>query len=165
LKAAIQALLAVALGLAGCATQNPGVPATATPSGLVPPPPSMSVPQAPSAAVPAQPTVQQELDRAAQKDLEEAIALYDKGDFNGTVDRIASSAAIGRGSIAIQTSAYKLSAFSYCVTRRAAQCRAQFEAAFKADPAFDLAPAERGHPLWGPVFDRVRRAQATSPKR
>ena len=63
-----------------------------------------------------------------------------------------------------QTTALKYLAFSFCVTRRQAQCQAQFENALKLDPAFDLEPAERGHPLWGPVFERVKKAQPKPPK-
>jgi hypothetical protein len=48
-------------------------------------------------------------------------------------------------------------AFSYCVTSRQTLCRQQFEKALKIDPAFDLAPGEKGHPLWGAVFDRAKK--------
>ena len=39
---------------------------------------------------------------------------------------------------------------------RTSACRAEFRKAFEADPAFDLTPAEAGHPMWGPVFRSVK---------
>jgi len=36
-------------------------------------------------------------------------------------------------------------------------CEAQFRAARTADPAFALTKSEAGHPLWGPVYQRVQR--------
>jgi hypothetical protein len=53
--------------------------------------------------------------------------------------------------------ALKYTAFSYCVTSRPAQCRQAFDKALKLDPAFELAPGEYGHPLWGPVFAKAKK--------
>lgn len=52
--------------------------------------------------------------------------------------------------------AHKYLAFIHCVSGRPAQCRAEFQNAFKADSQFDLAPSEAGHPIWGPVFRSVK---------
>jgi len=43
-----------------------------------------------------------------------------------------------------------------CVAKRTSVCRAEFRKAFDADPAFTLAPAEVGHPMWGPVYKSVQ---------
>ena len=101
---------------------------------------------------------------AAQKDLADGIELYDRGDYNAAISKLANSPDISTASIEIQVTAIKYLAFSYCVTRRQTLCRTQFENAFKLNPQFDLAPGERGHPLWGPVFDRVKKARLTPPK-
>lgn len=55
-----------------------------------------------------------------------------------------------------QMTAHKMLAFSYCLTNRTTLCRAEFEANFKLDANFDLAPAEAGHPAWGPSFRTVK---------
>lgn len=100
----------------------------------------------------------------AQREFQEAVSLYEKGDFNAAIERL-NSQAIAGGDVVVRVAAHKYTAFSYCVTRRATQCRNQFELALKLDPAFELTSAERGHPLWGPVFERVKKAQASPAKK
>ena len=39
---------------------------------------------------------------------------------------------------------------------RTSECEAQFRSARAADPAFALSKSEVGHPLWGPVYQRVQ---------
>lgn len=58
--------------------------------------------------------------------------------------------------------AHKHLAFIYCTSNRVAQCRNEFGKAIKVDPRFDLAPAEAGHPQWGPVFRSVKTRQPTA---
>lgn len=90
-----------------------------------------------------------------QNALREAIRLYDEGQFNSAIRRLASQD-IENGSVPTRVAALKYTAFSYCVTDRPAQCERAFERAIKLDPAFDLEPGERGHPLWGPVFAKAK---------
>ena len=106
---------------------------------------------APAPAKPAPPS-------ADQVALTEGIDLYNKGDFNGAIKRLG-AAEIAAGSKARQLEALKYQAFSYCVTSRKTLCGKQFEKALKLDPAFDLAPGEHGHPLWGPVFTRLKKTK------
>jgi hypothetical protein len=96
-------------------------------------------------------------DAAAERDLAEGIDLYDLGDFNAAIKKLGSSAEIASASTPVQTKALKYLAFSYCVTNRTTLCRTQFEKAVKLNPAFDLEPGEKGHPQWGPVFNRVKK--------
>jgi hypothetical protein len=160
---------ALAVLLAGCASplspfQAPAqAPAPARPSSA--PAAAGSAPASAPAPLPP-PSTPRDIEAAGQRDLDEGIALYDKGDYNAAIERLANSEAIHAAPLPIRVSALKYSAFSFCVSRRASQCRAQFEAAFKLDPAFDLLPGEHGHPLWGPVFDRVKKAHpATATKK
>jgi hypothetical protein len=106
--------------------------------------PSQPHPRAQSVAVPRE-----------QPALREGIRLYDEGDFNGAI-RSLSAREIANGSLGTRVLALKYTAFSYCVTSRPAQCQRAFEKAIRLDPAFDLAPGEHGHPLWGPVFAKAR---------
>lgn len=96
---------------------------------------------------------------AAQLALNDGIDLYNKGDYNGAVKRLGGANEIWAGDKAIQVSALKYMAFSYCVTARQTLCKLQFEKALKLDPNFDLASGERGHPLWSPAFDRAKKAK------
>ena len=96
-------------------------------------------------------------DVAAKSALNAGIALYDQGDYAGAVKKLASSGEIWKADKDLQLKAMKHMAFSYCVTSQPGPCRHQFDRAFKLDPAFDLAPGEKGHPLWGPVFERAKK--------
>jgi len=52
--------------------------------------------------------------------------------------------------------AHKYLAFIYCADGRVGPCRDEFRAALDIDPSMQLAPAEAGHPVWGPVFRSVK---------
>lgn len=91
-----------------------------------------------------------------QNALREGIKLYDDGDFNGAIRRLA-AADVPAEPVATRVTALKYTAFSYCVTARPAPCRQAFDKAFRLDPGFDLAPGEHSHPLWGPVFAKAKR--------
>lgn len=86
--------------------------------------------------------------------LKEGIALYNDGNFAAAVRRLNS---ISDADKPIQIQAYKYAAFSYCVSDKRTLCRQQFEKALKLDPGFDLEPGEKGHPLWGRVFEQVKK--------
>src|SRR5271169_1174782 len=95
----------------------------------------------------------------AQRSLDDGIAQYDQGDFGAAIVKLTPVAETTSASVSLRTTAYKYLAFSYCVTNRPTQCRVQFEKAFSLNPNFDLEPSEKGHPLWAPVFDRVKKAR------
>jgi hypothetical protein len=88
--------------------------------------------------------------------LREGIKLYDEGDFNGAIRRLA-LADVPAEPLAARLTALKYTAFSYCVTNRPGPCRQAFDKALKLDPGFDLGPGEHSHPLWGPVFARAKK--------
>lgn len=94
----------------------------------------------------------------AQSGLKEGIALYNNGDYNDAIKRLAAADVTG-GSKAMQLEALKYTAFSYCLTSRQTLCRQQFEKALKLDPSFDLEVGEHGHPLWGPVFRKAKKSK------
>lgn len=92
--------------------------------------------------------------------LKDGMALYNDGDYNGAIKKLSNSTEIWNGhNKTIQVSALKYMAFSYCVTSRTQLCRQQFERAFKIDPSFNLMPSEIGHPIWGPVFLKAKKAK------
>ena len=90
--------------------------------------------------------------------LKDGIALYNDGDYNGTIKKLGNATEIWTShNKSLQVSALKYLAFSYCITSRAQLCRQQFERALKIDPSFDLMPSEIGHPIWGPVFLKAKK--------
>lgn len=52
--------------------------------------------------------------------------------------------------------AHKYLAFIYCASARKDRCREEFRMALDIDPQMQLAPAEAGHPIWGPIFRSVK---------
>ena len=99
-----------------------------------------------------------QLAEAARADVKVGKVLFDSGDYNGAIKRLsAPDSPIWKADASIQVEALKYMAFSNCVTGKTPQCRQNFEKAFKLDPNFTLLPGEMGHPIWGPVYERVKR--------
>jgi hypothetical protein len=149
-------VIVVLVALAGCQAPAPApepVPPPPPPAAPAPPPPQ---PSPPPAKVPT----------PAERAVSEGVALYDAGDFNGTIKTLLAAKAIwddaSADGVASKVAAHKVIAFSYCVTNRRTQCRQQFVNALKLDPNFTLQPAEKTHPVWGPEFERAK-AQLAAP--
>jgi len=144
--------------LTGC--QSPAPVAQPEPQRAPEPAP----PPAPIAPIPPAPPP---IPTPGERALEEGIALYDAGNFNGAIKRLRGANEIWNdatspAATANKVAAHKYLAFSYCVTKRSALCRQQFVDALKLDPAFTLEPAEKAHPMWGPQFERAKK-QASAP--
>lgn len=90
--------------------------------------------------------------------LGDGIALYEKGDYNRAVKQLA-LASVPTAPKTTQLRALKFTAFSYCLMARQLPCRQAFEKALKLDPAFDLEPGEKGHPLWGPAWLKAKKGK------
>lgn len=145
-------ILVVAALLVACATTEP-TPAP-SPKPVVVAPPVKPSPPPPRVVEPPLPPALP----ADELALKEGIGLYNNGDYNGAIKRLHGATDIWEGgNKAIQLDALKYMAFSYCVTSKQVQCKQEFEKALKLDSAFDLAPGEKGHPLWGPVFARAKK--------
>lgn len=99
---------------------------------------------------------------AARAAVDSARAAYDTGDYGRTIAVLSRAREIDGADVATQVAAHKLLAFSYCVTNRVTQCRAEFSKILDLNPRFDLSPAEKGHPIWGPAFEAARRRHASS---
>jgi Tfp pilus assembly protein PilF len=92
----------------------------------------------------------------AESALRRGIDSYEDAEYELAVREIRSALDRGLGSRADQAKAYKYLAFIACASDRLESCHAQFRNALEIDPNFDLAPAEAGHPIWGPVFREAR---------
>ncbi|MFM1988648.1 MAG: hypothetical protein RJA99_1605 [Pseudomonadota bacterium] len=137
--------ISAAVLAAGCAsTDTPGGAGASGGAGG----PSAAVP------VPARPTEPTE----GRKVLDRAVALFEQGRFAESMRLLQESPEILADGPQVRVQALKTLAFGQCVTGRRAACRRSFDAALALEPAFGLAPAEAGHPSWGPEFERARAA-------
>ena len=87
--------------------------------------------------------------------LRSGIKLYEDGRYNEALTSLQSAVSAGLGDDD-QVTANKYMAFISCALKRERQCRAYFSRALELNPSFELAPAEAGHPTWGPVFRNVK---------
>lgn len=80
--------------------------------------------------------------------LADGIAKYDAGEFDAALKLFHSALKEGLATKEDQLKATKHAAFSLCLTEKYTACRNEFMKLFEIDPAFDLTPAEAGHPSW-----------------
>ena len=153
--AAMLVVLALGVGCAAPTVKSPDAGAPAAQSSPArAPTPAASAPAAAPAAKPAEPV--QDL---SQQELAKGIRSYEDGDYKSAALQLQAALNFGLAVPAEQAQAHKYLAFFQCVSNRVQVCRDEFRKAFAADPAFDLAPAEAGHPIWGPVFRAVKAEQ------
>lgn len=129
--AAVTAVLAAAVLAGGCVTPPPPPPAP----GLV-----------------------ELLERPAERALSEGIKAYDDGQYALAEQRLRDAIAAPLPNRRDLATAWKLLAFMHCAAGREADCEAAFRAALGADPGLELSRPEAGHPMWGPVWRRLRPA-------
>ncbi len=87
--------------------------------------------------------------------LQLGLKQYDEGQYKRATSTILQSLDAGL-SPAKQIIAHKHLAFIYCTSNKVGLCRSEFNKVIEVDPRFELAPAEAGHPQWGPVFQSVK---------
>jgi hypothetical protein len=95
------------------------------------------------------------MERPAERALFEGLRAYDEGQYVQAEAALQRALHTGLASPRDQASAHKLLAFITCTSERLDACEAAFRAARAADAGFTLSRAESGHPLWGPVYQRV----------
>lgn len=88
----------------------------------------------------------------AEQKLSAGVTSYEEGDYKSSMTALQGALELGLSHKQDQVSAHKYLAFIHCVSGREKQCHDEFRKALAVDPAFDLKPAEAGHPIWGPVF-------------
>lgn len=133
--------------VASCAACAPKVVKEETP------PPVAAAETAPVAPEP------EPLDKA-QQELAAGVESYENGSYKPAAKQLQNALGLGLKVQAEQARAHKYLAFMHCVAGRTTACRDEFRKALAADPSFDLTPAESGHPVWGPVFRKVKTAAA-----
>jgi len=90
-----------------------------------------------------------------QAALSAGLKQYEDGEYAASLKNLLSAIDQGLGE-RDRVTAHKHAAFIHCASNRERQCRDEFRKALAVDPAMDLAPAEAGHPVWGPVFRSVK---------
>jgi len=111
-----------------------------------------------------QPTSVAELaSKAAEQSLLAGLKAYDDGDYPAAELALRKALEERLAFPRDVATAWKFLAFIHCISNRPGECESAFRQAMAADPGFDLAPKERGHPLWGPVFKKIREAPKGAP--
>jgi Tfp pilus assembly protein PilF len=94
---------------------------------------------------------------AAQRLLDDGLTKYGAGDYAGAATTLQDAVKEGLPAKDEQVNALKHAAFSYCLVRRFAQCRATFGRLYEIDANFALTAAEVGHPSWRGAYESARR--------
>jgi hypothetical protein len=98
------------------------------------------------------------------QELERAVKSYEEGAYKNAAREFQAALDLGLDAKADQATAHKYLAFMVCVSGREKTCRDEFRKALDADPDFELAPAEVGHPVWSAVFRSVKAEAAVKAK-
>lgn len=109
----------------------------------------------PPPAPPPAPGLLDVAERPAEKALLAGIRAYDDAQYSTAETQLSNAINAGLVSAKDKAAAHKHLAFIYCTSNRVRECESAFRSALQADPAFTLTKSEQGHPLWGPVFQRV----------
>jgi Tfp pilus assembly protein PilF len=87
--------------------------------------------------------------------LSAGLKQYENGDLEESAKNLQGAIDLGVPE-KLRATAHKHLAFIHCSSNRVGQCRDEFRKALAIDPQFDLAPAEAGHPVWGPIFRSLK---------
>ena len=99
------------------------------------------------------------LERPAERALMNGLRAYEDGQYAEAERALKKALDTGLRSARDRANAHKHLAFVYCTSQRAPACEAAFREARSADAGFALSRAETGHPLWGPVYQKVASAR------
>jgi hypothetical protein len=95
------------------------------------------------------------VERPAEKALLAGLRAYEDAQYAEAEKQLGAALHAGLASPRDRAAAHKHLAFVYCTSQRIAECETAFRAAARADARFALSKSEAGHPLWGPVYQRV----------
>jgi tetratricopeptide (TPR) repeat protein len=113
------------------------------------------VPLAKRPEAPVPQATEAQLRARAQERLAAGLRYYQQGEFDAALRNFSASLDHGLLPKGDQSVARKHLAFIYCMQGHEPDCREEFRKAIEIDPAFELSPAESGHPIWGPVYASV----------
>jgi Tfp pilus assembly protein PilF len=87
--------------------------------------------------------------------LNAGLKQYESGDYEESAKNLQGAIDLGVAEKE-RANAHKHLAFIHCSSNRVGHCRDEFRKALAIDPALELAPAEAGHPVWGPIFRSLK---------
>lgn len=96
------------------------------------------------------------MDQPAEKALLAGLRAYEDALYPESEKQLKLALQAGLTAPKDQAAAHKHLAFISCSSGRTKDCEASFLAAQQADPTFALSKTEAGHPLWGPIYQRLR---------
>ena len=88
--------------------------------------------------------------------LQRGAKSYEEGAYKTAGRQFKTALDLGLEARSDQASAHKYLAFIACTSAREKACQDEFRKALDSDPAFELQLSEAGHPMWGPVFRKVK---------
>lgn len=88
--------------------------------------------------------------------LAKGIKSYEEGEYKSAAKNLQDALNAGLTQTSDSAKAHKYLAFIACGLNNTRRCSDEFRKAFENDPNFSLDAAEAGHPVWGPVYRRVR---------
>jgi Tfp pilus assembly protein PilF len=91
--------------------------------------------------------------------LSTGLREYENGDYAEAARNLQGAIDLGLTD-GERANAHKHLAFIHCASGRDRACREEFRKALSINPELELAPAEAGHPAWGPVFSALKAAPA-----
>lgn len=83
------------------------------------------------------------------------LKQYETGEYGESAKNLQGAISLGLP-VRERADAHKHLAFIHCAENRERQCRDEFRKALEVNPALELAPAEAGHPVWGPIFRSLK---------
>jgi Tfp pilus assembly protein PilF len=87
--------------------------------------------------------------------LSAGLKEYEEGKYADSAKSLQGALELGL-SEAQRATAHKHLAFIHCAESRERECRDEFRKALAVNPGLELAPAEAGHPVWGPIFRSLK---------
>ena len=93
----------------------------------------------------------------AEQMLSDGLVKYDAGEYSASRMLLEGALKEGLATKEDKVRAMKTIAFTLCLENKFRECRTAFMAKiYDVDPAFDLSPAEAGHPSWTHTFARAK---------
>ena len=88
----------------------------------------------------------------AEQALSAGIKQFEEGEYANATKSLQGALDLGLAGDSNRIKAHKYLAFIHCVSGRQRLCREEFGKALEINPAMELEPSEKGHPIWGPEF-------------
>ena len=157
-------ILGASIAVAACSTNEAKKDGDAKPAVTIAPEPTPPKPPESRAA-----QITNEVDptdtnlTSVERRFADGLAKYNDGNFAEAI-KVFKEPSFDRAWPELRYRSMKYLAFSYCVSGNGVQCKKTFVDLLKLEPSFDLSSAERGHPLWGPVFQEAKAEASKSAK-